>query len=829
MATHHLFRADPMPRVLMTLAAFILAAAGTAYAADITPPASQRFAAESSQEVPSFQRHVVPLLGRLGCNGRACHGSFQGQGGFRLSLFGYDFQADHEALTGGDEPRINRGSPKESLILQKPTETIDHEGGRRMDVGSWQYYLLHRWIASGAPAASDADPSLVGLECEPQEIVFQKAGDTAQLRVIARWSDDWREDVTPLCRFRTNDESVATIDPAGLVRAAGPGDTHVVAFYDNGIMPLPVLLPVSDLAGPRYPQVPTPTKIDELVAAKLRKLGMVPSDVCSDADFLRRASLDIAGTLPSADEVAAFLADATPDKRSRKIDELLARPEYAAWWATKLCDYTGNSERNGPLGGEQSLNREKARQWHEWIERRVRDNVPYDEIVEGIALAVGRRGDQSYDDYCAEMSAYFRKDAPADFAARQTMPYFWTRRSVGKPEDKSLSFAHAFLGVSLQCAQCHKHPYDQWTKQDFDQFAAFFGGVKYGAGKRPEVQQMKDAVGLAGLDEDSGQYKRKFAELLQQGTVLPFKELSVPQRATARGKPRPNSKLGRVITPRLLGGEEVIAANYDDPRQPLMDWMRQDDNPYFARAFVNRVWASYFHVGLIDPPDDLNLANPPSNRELLDYLAQGFVESGYDMRWLHRTITTSRTYQLDWRPNATNENDERNYSRSVVRRLPAEVAYDAIVLATASDEARAALARDQGATRAIGASSCFAAARDGSNYAVTVFGRPAQAINCDCERSSEPSLLQTVYVRNDEEVLRLLDRRDGWLEQIKRAKDAAPDDLIRQAYLRTLSRLPDGRELSVATKHIAQSADPHSGLRDVLWALINTKEFILNR
>jgi hypothetical protein len=454
--------------------------------------------------------------------------------------------------------------------------------------------------------------------------------------------------------------------------------------------------------------------------------------------------------------------------------------------------------------------------------------VPYDKIVEGIVLAVSRKAGQSYEDYCKEMSSYFRSANPADFTARETMPYFWSRRALGKPEERALSFAYAFLGVSLQCAQCHKHPYDQWTKQDFDQFALFFAGVRYGSSHRAEIQAMKKEVGLTG-DEDSGAYKRQFVQLLQSGKLLPFKEVTVPLNQKAR-RPAPSKKgpASRVITPKLLGGEEVVNNDYPDPRQPVMEWVREEENPYFARAFVNRVWATYFSTGIIDPPDDLNLANPPSNPALLDYLADGFVKSGYDMKWVHREIANSQTYQRSWRPNETNRHDERNFSKSVLRRLPAEAAYDAIVLATASDEALKTLHANPTATRAIGVSSCYASARDGSNYAVALFGKPPRTINCDCERSSEPSLLQTVYVRNDGEVLKLLDRKDGWLQQIARST-ASKEELIRQAYLRTLGRLPDEREASVAKEPVATGSDMRVGMRDLLWALINTKEFMVNR
>ncbi len=814
----------------LTLAA-VLAATWSAAAADILPPASERFATADGMEVPNLQRHVLPLMGRLGCNGRACHGSFQGQGGFRLSLFGHDFAADHAALLGGDEPRTNVKEPAKSLILQKPTLAIDHDGGKRFAVGTWQHHLLQRWIAAGAKPVQDNDAEIIGLELFPKEIVFRIKGDKAQLKIIAEWTDGTREDVTPLCRFRSNDESMATIDEAGLVTAVGPGDTAVVAFYDNGVMPVQVLLPVTDAHGAKYPKVATPTKIDEHVVAKLSKLGVVPSELCKDTEFLRRVSLDITGTLPSPAEITAFLANSSANKRNQKIDELLARPAYAAWWATKLCDITGNTSALGPQGGEQALNGAKARQWHEWIARRIEQNMPYDKIVEGIVLAVGRSPEQSFDDYSAEMSAYFRGQEPADFAARETMPYYWTRRQLGSSSGKALAFAYSFLGVSLQCAECHKHPYDQWTKQDFDQFAVFFDGVRYGGGDRTRTKEMKDAVGLTG-DEDSGDFKRKFVALLQEGKVLPFKELSVPRPNpnAKNSKPRPN-KAGRVITPRVLGGDEVVTNEYPDPRQPLMDWMRQTDNPYFARAIVNRVWAGYFHIGIIDPPDDLNLANPPSNPALLDYLTEEFIHQKYDLKWLHREITRSRSYQLSCRPNATNEHDERNFSRAVIRRLPAEVTYDAIVYATATDGARKALDEKPGSARAIGAVSGLNGRDAGaSNYAVNLFGKPPRAVNCDCERSAEPNLLQLVYLRNDAEVESLLDRKDGWLKELRGNKSAKFDhaELIREAYQRTLSRLPTETEAKLANEHLAANADPLIGLRDLLWTLLNTKEFIVS-
>jgi hypothetical protein len=882
----------------LTLACLVSLGAASVGSDDIARPANERFAAESSAQ-PDFRKHVLPVMGRLGCNGRACHGSFQGRGGFRLSLFGYDFAADHEAMTSGDEPRTNVKDSAASLLLQKPTLQVDHEGEKRMDVGSWQYNILRRWIEASAPGIKPEDPEFEALDIEPREIVSQKPGDGPQLRVLARWTDGSREDVTPLCRFRSNDESIATVDENGKVTVVGKGDTDVVAFYDNGVITVPVMLPVSELVGERYPQVPTPTKIDELVVAKLRKLGIVPSELCTDEEFLRRASLDATGSLPLPDEVTSFLADVSPDKRARKIDELLARPTYAAWWATKLCDVTGDNEQHV---GERRFRRQQAEQWYQWINRRVEQNVPYDKIVEGIVLATGRRRGQSYEEYAAETNAYYRQENPADFAARETMPHYWARRQFNQAKDKAMTFSYAFLGVRLQCAECHKHPFDQWTKQDFEQFSAFFDRVAYGYA--PDAKQaakaMEDELGLRKLkDKDA-------AKLIAEGKVLPWNEVFLRDANQRGGKERRDKAAkkqgrpaGRVITPKLLGGEEVLAEQYADPREALMEWMRSDDNPYFAKAWVNRVWASYFNVGIIEPPDDMNLANPPSNEALLTYLTGSFVEHGYDMKWLHREILNSRTYQLSWRDNGTNRLDTRNFSHAVIRRLPAEVAYDAIVQATAAT-GRLEQARDDLAERAIGVSSSYTGLKRGGNYVLSLFGKPERATNCDCERSNEPSLLQTIYLRNDQAMLGLLDRGDGWLKQIdpagrrqrrnledQRSKMAealaeqerklklaqeegqskdlkrlegqleklrrradqletaigkekqrtgdlvavekAPEDLVVEAYLRTLSRPPKQDEQQVALRYLTESETPAAGMKDLMWALLNTKEFIVNR
>jgi len=332
---------------------------------------------------------------------------------------------------------------------------------------SWEYRVFINWVKGGAkPFDSEQQAEFVQLDVEPKEIQFRTAGETVQLKAIVTWSDGSREDVTPLCRFQSNNEQIAAIDGEGLVTANEPGDSHVVVFYDNGVVPVPVLQPVSDQVGPKYPAIATRTKVDELVVNKLSKLGVVPSDVCTDEEFLRRVTLDMTGTLPTPTEVKQFLADSSSNKREKKINELLERPAYAAWWATKLCDFTGNNtyelrnilpERNAP-----------GSQWYEWIYTRVENNTPYDQLVAGIVTGNSRENEESYKEFCETLTKVtFEKDH--HFADRDTMPYFWARRNLRQPEEKALAFAYSFMGIRIQCAQCHKHPFDQWTQEDYNQ------------------------------------------------------------------------------------------------------------------------------------------------------------------------------------------------------------------------------------------------------------------------------------------------------------------------------------------------------------------------
>lgn len=897
---------------------------------------AMRFAAQdSAAEVPDFQQHVVPLLGKLGCNGRACHGSFQGRGGFRLSLFGYDFESDHDELYGRIDPEV----PADSLILQKALMQIQHEGGQRIKEGSWEHHLLNSWIKGGANGELEDAPTLTKLEVTPSEILFSASGQEQQLTAIAVWSNGVKEDVTALCRFQTNDDQIADVSQDGRVTGGDSGDTHVVAFYDSAVVPVPVIRPVTDQFGDKYPDVPTPTKIDELVVHKLQKIGIVQSDLCTDAEFLRRVSLDVTGTLPTPAEVREFLADTSADKRSRKIDELLERPGYVAWWTTRLCDFTGNSDDK--LNNVTPVRQEASKQWYAWIEKRVRENVPYDDIVEGIVMAVSRDPGESYKEYCENVSKLYTKDGPgADgYADRQSLPHFWARQNFQTSEDRVIGFAYTFLGTRIQCAQCHKHPFDQWTQQDYKSFEGFFKGTVGRQNTRPDAKKEYDAM-VASFEGTSGlkgnDLRRVLSDKVVKGETIPLAEVySVPAKATSvrqdKNKKSKNGKPDRNAvappTAKILAGPVVDLTEYEDIRQPLMDWLRSPDNPLFAKAFVNRVWANYFNVGIVQPSDDLNLANPPVNAPLLDYLAKGFIEHKFDMKWLHREILNSRTYQLSWIPNSTNRKDERNFSRAVPRRLPAEIAYDMMAQATRNDAKNAEFVTNV-EKRAIAIPGAGLRGRNGNaaDYALTVFGRSIRESNCDCDRTEEPSLLQTIFVRNDGQILAMMDENDGWLaqvaadnnlkftrksqadqngsggnakqraaqsrqfkmqieqkkeqiaeaeksgnskraaaleDQLKKIKKvakrqgmlAAEDDdensatnsepaatgitegpsstwnatdVIDEAYLRSVSRFPTADEMQTAQTYIAESADPLDGIRGVLWALMNTREFIVN-
>lgn len=896
------------------------------------PTSQERFSNIEEIEGVSFRRHVIPLASRLGCSSRECHGSFKGQGDFRLSLFGYDFKRDHEAMAGGEEPRINTGAPRKSLLLQKPTMEVKHKGKKRLDLDSWEYNVFLEWINSGGKNDEKETGEFEKLVVHPSSVEFRESGEEINLKVFAHWVDGTVEDVTGFTRFQSNDESVATVDKKGKIISTGPGDTHVIAFYDNGVTPVEVIRPWNQNIASNFPEFPVNTEVDRLILLKLQKLGIKPSEVCSDEDFLRRIMVDLTGSIPTAEEALLFIQNPSPNKRVAKIEELLHSKEYAAWWTTKLCDFTGNNQFQMP---DRNFRDEFSEQWWEWIHKRIRENTPYNELIAGVVLGKSRESsDQTFKEYATEMSSYIKDSNPEEFADRETMPHFWSRRNIRSAEEKALSFSHSFLGVRIECAQCHKHPFDQWTKQDFDHFKAFFEPIRYG--RNPSKEKSKDAMTYSSVTKEielaSGYDKTKrtnrkqldqeIKKRVSLGQPVGWLEVFVdPRYGSALQKRNKNQKRKqiskRVLTPKILGGEEVMVKSYSDPRQPLMDWMEDPENPYFARSFVNRLWAHYFGRGLVEPADDLNLANPPSNEGLMRHLEKGFILSGFDMKWLHREILMSDAYQRSWEPNDSNRLDDKNYSHRNIKRLPAEVVYDGIQQATAPSSIHQEVAK-----RTIGPASGILNrnTRAGAGYSLQVFGKPKREINCDCERNNDPTLLQTIYTRNDPDMLKAIEsgskkslrwidelramyspkRKAGGnasiqnqlaqvnrqLAKLRRSKPEEPAEtseselqkfknnskrykkqmrilrerqsllqsrlksgsaknkskskinskmspfpierLITETFLRVLGRIPDEREFQSAIQDVNKMEDPVDGIKELLWALLNTKEFMVN-
>lgn len=810
-------RKNNVPRFVFGIV-ISLVTLGQACANDDTLPSVEiRFApnrdgSTDEKEIPDLQRHVMPMIGKLGCNSRHCHGSFQGRGGLVLSLFGYDFKKDHAALTGrsssGSSQRIDHNEPAQSLILGKATELVDHEGGQRFAADSWEYEVLKRWIAAGAPKPEQA-VKLKSLQVTPTSLDWEKLNSPRSLKVIAHWADGHKEDVTPLSRFRSNDDAVVKVRSDGQLEATGYGDTHVIVFYDNGVHAVPARVVSPNRPALPWPQDPVETKVDQLVNRQLRSLGIVPSGICSDHEFLRRVCIDLTGTLPPPEEVRRFIKDKSQGKRLRKIEELLERPAFAAWWATKLCDFTGcNPQQQAELG--QHL----AEQWYMWIYQRLLEKAPYDEIVEGIFLANSRKPNESSEDYHQRVSGFFKNEDPIDFTANESMPHFWSRTNIKTPQAKGLAVAHSFLGIRLQCAECHKHPWDQWTQADFRQFSEFFSPIQYGVPAQDfdVYQRLAQKTGVQVKGKEGSPIRDEQMVKASKGQVVPWREVYVKSSA-------------KETNLNLLQSQQITLAPGEDPRRQVMDWFRDKKNPWFARAIVNRVWASCFHKGIVHPPDDLNPANPPSNPELLDWLSAEFIKQDYDLRWLLKEITRSATWQRSCRANPTNSNDQRHFSRAIPRRIPAEVVYDGIKQAVCGSKQHQSVREDL-TRRAVGHLSM----RMAGTYAMQVFGKPQRSAACDCERVNEPSLLQAVFLQNDP-LVHLLLEDSLWLKEIGAKENVDSGQLkkwIQEAWLRCVSREPTDKELNRAFEHVSSAKTPREGIEDLLWSLINTREFLLN-
>jgi hypothetical protein len=629
--------------------------------------------------------------------------------------------------------------------------------------------------------------------------------------VRARFADGTQEDITRLCDFRVHDDAVAEVTPRGEVKSLRPGDTPLIVSYRGQIIPVRLLVPVAVAGDFRYPSVTEVNYIDREVFAKLRRLNIVPSELASDLEFLRRVTIDTIGCLPSPDEARAFLADPSPHKRARKIEELLANPLHAALWATKFCDITGNN--TDALEQPNDLKAKRSQMWYDWLRQRLAENVPYDEMVRGILCATSRDGlpPEQWLQQVKTIEEAAEKGRAACYADRPSLDLFWRRQANVPIEQWGEKTAAAFMGIRLECAQCHKHPFDRWTQADYRAYANVFGQLTFGSS--PQAKKMIDEENTA---------RRKQSDKKRQVALV--REVFVANNARELRHPDTNAPL----TPKALGGPKIPIRNDQDARVALFNWLRSPDNPYFARSFVNRAWAHYFGVGLVDPVDDFSLANPPSNAQLLDALAKDFVDHHFDIRHLERTILNARVYQLSAVPNATNRLDRNNYSHSQVRRLMAEVVVDVVnsALGVAEDFSKAGRDMPPGCQRAIevGASRVQNA---NLAYVFRTFGRPPRTSACDCERAMEPALPQTLYLMTDQALLNKLQAPGSRLQKLLQTKKTDLE-ILDDLFLATLTRLPLEEEKQKFVAYRATVTSRQAAFVDTLWALINTREFILN-
>jgi hypothetical protein len=775
-----------------------------------------------------FERHVMGLLSKAGCNGGGCHGSFQGKNGFRLSLFGYEPSVDFTAMTRDNlGRRVNSTAPDESLLLLKASGRMPHEGGVRFGKESWMYDVFAEWLRGGATWTKDSG-QIADVMVTPRDFLVLTNGESRTIRVTARFADGTVEDVTPFCDFKIADDTVATTTTLGTITASRPGDTGLTILYRGHVRAIRVLVPSPTKPGFAYPNVPESNFIDSAVFAKLKKMNMVPSVLSTDEEFLRRVTIDVIGVLPTADEVRQFVADPSINKREKKINELLAHPLHAAIWATKMSDVTGNNTEL--LENPPALRFKRSQMWQDWLRRRFAENVPYDKTVRDIVAATSLDG-KSPEEWLAfvkKVDEELEKGVRSSYPEKATLDLFWRRQQQVPIEQWSEKIAAAFMGVRMECAQCHKHPTDRWTQDEYWAFANVFSGLQFGPVNvnNPKQGQFSSPSVKAIVDLENT--KRREAAGDSQGAqnrVNLVRELFVSERL----RPRPSAVSNKIVPPGLPGGPAINPKPGEDARKQLADWLTDPRNPFFAKAFVNRVWFHYFGVGLVNPVDDFSQANAPTNPDLLNELAAEFIRSKFDIRNLEKIVLMSRTYQLSSTPNDSNKFDRNNFARSYVRPLAAEQVVDVLNSALGVDEPFNGF---PAGTKMSEIGATLLGGNTGINnqnltYILKIFGRPIRSTACECERSSEPALPQTLYRMSDPALKAKIESNTGRAFKLAKAK---MDDgkLVDELFLSTLSRLPTEFEREKSVNHLKDEKDRINACQDLIWALINTREFILN-
>ena len=692
----------------------------------------------------SFGNEIVPILTKAGCNAGGCHGKAEGQNGFKLSIFGFDPIADHQAIVMESRGRrIFPTIPGRSLLFLKGSARMPHGGGQKIDPGGYRDRRLLRWIAEGAQfnSADDGNSRVVGIEIEPKQQMLL-AGKSQQIRVTAIDAAGNRQGVTTEADYESNAESIAEVDSIGLVQASDiPGEAAILVRYLGHVAVSRITVPQPDV---KFKRPPENNFIDRLVWDKLQRLGIEPSAPADDTAFLRRVFLDTIGTLPTPDEARRFLADTARNKRAKLIDHLLDRDEYV--------DYSAMRWLNILRADQLKISPQGTVAMHRWLQRHFAENRPFDQFAHELLTVQGNTS----------------AEGPGSFY-----------KILNKPDMAARSISQLLLGVRIECAQCHHHPSERWSQADYVGLAGFFTGLRL--------------------------------------KKLPNGEQSIVSRG---GTDLPHPRSGELITARALGAEPADFTNTTDRRRALADWMTAKENPFFAKAIANRLWSHYFGRGLVEPIDDMRATNPAANEPLMQALADHLRASRYDIKVFTRTLLNSRVYQLSAATKASNKSDQQNFSHAAYKTLPAEVLLDAICQSTDVTQ------------KYNGWPKGYRAIQIWDNrmpsYFFRIFGRPVRASVCECERSNQPSISQAMHLLNAPEIADKIGHRHGRARQLA-SSSLSSLQIIDELYLSTLSRFPTEKERALMLQAFTElGSDRRAATEDVLWALLNSKEFVFN-
>lgn len=690
----------------------------------------------------SFEHEVLPILTKSGCNMGGCHGKAEGQNGFKLSVFGFDAAADHLAIsTESRGRRLNLTAPPDSLLLRKGAAIVPHGGGRKLEIGDARYQRLLRWIREGARFSVPDESAVVKIEVEPGDRILSPK-DAQQIRVTATDAAGRRYCVTNEAEYSSNTPNIAAVDNRGLIQGTDtPGEAAILARYAGRVAICRVTIPRS---GVKFQRPPSSNFIDNLVWDKLERLGIEPSDVADDGTILRRLYLDTIGRLPTTTEAREFLTSTAPDKRAKLIDQLLQKPEYAEYWTMRWADLLRIDQATLTPEGAVAATR--------WLHKQFAQNRPYDAWVRDIITVQGNA------------------------LAESPAPIY---KAMAEPEILSRGFSQVFLGVRIECAQCHHHPFEKWSQDDYFGLAGFFTGIS-----------------------------RK--------TVANQGEMLLSRGGTDMKHPR----TGVVIRARALGAPDADFKAVSDRRVILANWMTSPDNHFFAPAIVNRMWAHYFGRGLVEQVDDIRNTNPPTNGPLFDALTQHMKDVKYDLKAFTRTLLNSRVYQLSGQPVGSNADDRQNFSHAYDKALPAEVLLDAVCQVSGVPE------KFNGWPLGYRAVQVWDSRMP--SYFFRIFGRPVRNTVCECERSNEPSISQALHLLNSPEISHKLHHHEG---TVKRLAETIPtnDALVEELYLLALSRFPTADEKQLTVQHLTENRDSRrAAAEDILWAIMNSKEFLYN-